>query len=199
MSLQFSLKFRMNENIPGRNLQEDSILFEERFSRCCPLLHFLAFRILGSDEEVEDAVQSCRITASRQTHFLEKFGVSSVLVEASHQRIGFKSGCTRVALSIGTIEPFECFVSLSPICVDLGNLIGAIVLVGGNEFLQSAVRLLATAKRVVRQRFTRQLLPLADIVCHLHQSFLLAPFGKENLAASEMQGRKLGVQVLSPL
>jgi RNA polymerase sigma-70 factor (ECF subfamily) len=65
MSLQFTLKFRMNENIPGRNSQEDSILFEERFSRCCPLLHFLAFRILGSDEEVEDAVQSCRITASR--------------------------------------------------------------------------------------------------------------------------------------
>jgi RNA polymerase sigma factor (sigma-70 family) len=65
MSLQFTLKFRMNENIPGRNLQEDSILFEERFSRCCPLLHFLAFRILGSDEEAEEAVQSCRITASR--------------------------------------------------------------------------------------------------------------------------------------
>jgi DNA-directed RNA polymerase specialized sigma24 family protein len=65
MSLQFTLKFRMNENIPGRNSQEDSILFEERFSRCCPLLHFLAFRILGSDEEAEEAVQSCRITASR--------------------------------------------------------------------------------------------------------------------------------------
>ena len=65
MSLQFTLKVRMNENIPGRNLQEDSILFEERFSRCCPLLHFLAFRILGSAEEVEDVVQSCRITASR--------------------------------------------------------------------------------------------------------------------------------------
>jgi hypothetical protein len=65
MSLRFTSKVRMNENIPGRNLQEDSILFEERFSRCCPLLHFLAFRILGSDEEVEEAVQSCSITASR--------------------------------------------------------------------------------------------------------------------------------------
>src|ERR1700733_4275776 len=120
----------------------------------------------------------------RQTHFLEKVGVSSVLAEASHQWIGFQFGCTRVALSIGTIEPFECFVSLSPICVDLGNLIGAIGFVDGNEFLQSAVRLLTTAKRVVRQRLTRQFLPLAGIIFHLRKSFLWAPFRKQNLAAS---------------
>jgi DNA-directed RNA polymerase specialized sigma24 family protein len=66
MSLHFTVKLRVNENIPvGNCLQEDLVLFEKRFSRCSPLLHFLAGRILGSHEEVEEAVESCRSTASR--------------------------------------------------------------------------------------------------------------------------------------
>jgi|HubBroStandDraft_6_1064221.scaffolds.fasta_scaffold331430_1 DNA-directed RNA polymerase specialized sigma24 family protein len=66
MSLNFTVKLRVDENIPVSNcLHEHPILFEERFSRCSPLLHFLAGRILGSYEEVEEAVESCRTTASR--------------------------------------------------------------------------------------------------------------------------------------
>jgi DNA-directed RNA polymerase specialized sigma24 family protein len=66
MSLHFTVKLRVNENIHVRNcLQEDPVLFEKRFSRCGSLLHFLAGRILGSHEEVEEAVESCRITASQ--------------------------------------------------------------------------------------------------------------------------------------
>ena len=66
MSLHFTLKLRVNENIPTSNApQEHPVVFENWFSRCCPLLQFLACRILGSHEEVEKAVQNCRITASR--------------------------------------------------------------------------------------------------------------------------------------
>jgi DNA-directed RNA polymerase specialized sigma24 family protein len=66
VSIDFSLKLRVNENIPGRkSRQEHSIVFEGRFARCSPLLHFLACRILGSPENVKQAVQNCRITASR--------------------------------------------------------------------------------------------------------------------------------------
>jgi DNA-directed RNA polymerase specialized sigma24 family protein len=65
VSLHFTLKSCVNENIPGANtLQEYPVVFENRFSRCCPLLHFLACRILSSHEEVEKALQNCRITAS---------------------------------------------------------------------------------------------------------------------------------------
>ena len=66
MSLHFTVKLRVNENISVSNrLQEHPTLFEERFSRCGSLLHLLAGRILGSHEEVEEAVESCRITASQ--------------------------------------------------------------------------------------------------------------------------------------
>jgi DNA-directed RNA polymerase specialized sigma24 family protein len=66
MSLHFTLKLHVNENIPGQNsIQEHHVLFEDWFSRCWPLLHFLACRILCSHEEVEEAMQNCRITASQ--------------------------------------------------------------------------------------------------------------------------------------
>jgi DNA-directed RNA polymerase specialized sigma24 family protein len=66
MSLHFTLKLRVNENILGSNTpQEHSVVFENRFSRCSPLLQFLARRILGSYEDVEKAVRNCRIMASR--------------------------------------------------------------------------------------------------------------------------------------
>jgi DNA-directed RNA polymerase specialized sigma24 family protein len=75
MSLHFTMKLRVNENLPGRNCpQEHAILFQQRFSRCCPLLHFLAFRILGSHEEEEVAVQNCRIAASRNPPTFEYEG-----------------------------------------------------------------------------------------------------------------------------
>ncbi len=66
MLLHFTLKLRLNENISTSNApQEHPVVFESRFSRCCPLLEFLACRILGGHEDVEMAVQNCRIAASR--------------------------------------------------------------------------------------------------------------------------------------
>jgi len=64
--LHFTLKLRLNENISTSNApQEHPVVFENRFSRFCPLLEFLACRILGGHEDVEMAVQNCRIAASR--------------------------------------------------------------------------------------------------------------------------------------
>jgi DNA-directed RNA polymerase specialized sigma24 family protein len=37
----------------------------ERLWRCNSLLHFLAYRILGTQEETGNAVENCRIVASR--------------------------------------------------------------------------------------------------------------------------------------
>jgi DNA-directed RNA polymerase specialized sigma24 family protein len=66
MSQHFTLKLRINENIRERScLPERASIFEERFSRCWPLLHFLAHRVLGNHEEIEEAVRNCRVTASR--------------------------------------------------------------------------------------------------------------------------------------
>lgn len=65
MSLHFVLKLQVDD-IPGSpTTQEHSDVFEDRFSRCRPLLTFLAFRILACNEEGAEAVQNCRITASR--------------------------------------------------------------------------------------------------------------------------------------
>jgi DNA-directed RNA polymerase specialized sigma24 family protein len=75
MSLHFALKLPLNENIPGwDSLQEHLVLFEHRFSRCHPLLQFLACRIFSSHEEVDEVVQNCRITASRNPPTFEHEG-----------------------------------------------------------------------------------------------------------------------------
>jgi hypothetical protein len=66
LSLHIISEIHVNENLPGsNNPQEHPVVFEDRFLRCRPLLQLLAWRILASDEEVEKAVQNCRITASR--------------------------------------------------------------------------------------------------------------------------------------
>jgi len=49
----------------GRLLQERWTEFDARFSRCYGLLHFVACRILGSSEEIEDVVENCRVKASQ--------------------------------------------------------------------------------------------------------------------------------------
>jgi DNA-directed RNA polymerase specialized sigma24 family protein len=46
-------------------LESDPKIFEDRFARCRRLLHFLAARILGSQDEAGDAVRNCRAAASR--------------------------------------------------------------------------------------------------------------------------------------
>ena len=55
-------------------LESDSNIFEDRFARCCRLLHFLAARILGSQDEAGDAVRNCRAAASRNPPSFESEG-----------------------------------------------------------------------------------------------------------------------------
>jgi DNA-directed RNA polymerase specialized sigma24 family protein len=47
------------------NMREAPAEFDVRFSRCYRLLHFLACRILGDREAAENAVENCRLVASR--------------------------------------------------------------------------------------------------------------------------------------
>lgn len=61
-----------NEEIPS--LESDPKMFEDRFARCRRLLHFLAARILGSQDEAEDAVRNCRAAASRNPPSFESEG-----------------------------------------------------------------------------------------------------------------------------
>jgi DNA-directed RNA polymerase specialized sigma24 family protein len=52
-------------NVSELNLESDPKIFEDRFARCRRLLHFLAARILGIQDEAQDAVRNCRAAASR--------------------------------------------------------------------------------------------------------------------------------------
>jgi DNA-directed RNA polymerase specialized sigma24 family protein len=64
----------MNETLFSTALQEHSAVFEARFSRCRRLLYFLACRVLGSHEFAGDAVQNCRLIASRNPRRFEREG-----------------------------------------------------------------------------------------------------------------------------
>jgi DNA-directed RNA polymerase specialized sigma24 family protein len=63
---------KRNEGIPY--LESDPKIFEDRFARCRRLLHFLATRILGSEDEAGDAVRNCRAAASRNPPSFESEG-----------------------------------------------------------------------------------------------------------------------------
>jgi DNA-directed RNA polymerase specialized sigma24 family protein len=64
MSLSYFFASTKNQELCSSNHQRD-IAFMERFWRCKSLLHFLAYRILGTHEGAGNAVESCRIVASR--------------------------------------------------------------------------------------------------------------------------------------
>ena len=57
-----------------RFLQERWTEFDARFSRCYNLLHFIARRILGNSEEIEDVIENCRLAASRSSLEFEQEG-----------------------------------------------------------------------------------------------------------------------------
>jgi len=64
-----------NETGSGaRCLQKRGTEFDARFSRCYSLLHFVACRILGSGEGAEDAIENCRVRASRSSLEFEQEG-----------------------------------------------------------------------------------------------------------------------------
>jgi|GEM_PF-3313453 len=54
--------------------RQQSAIFEARFSRCRNVLYFLACRVLESPEQAHDAVENCKITASRNPPSFEYDG-----------------------------------------------------------------------------------------------------------------------------
>jgi hypothetical protein len=63
MSLSSFLTSTKNQELYSSNHQRD-VAFMERLWRCNSLLHFLAYRILGTQEETGNAVENCRIVAA---------------------------------------------------------------------------------------------------------------------------------------
>jgi DNA-directed RNA polymerase specialized sigma24 family protein len=64
MSLSSFFTSTKNHELYSPNHQQD-IAFMQRFRRCNSVLHFLAYRILGTHEEAGIAVENCMIVASR--------------------------------------------------------------------------------------------------------------------------------------
>ena len=64
MSLSSFFTSIKNQELYPSNHERD-IAFMERFWRRNSLLHFLAYRILGTHEGAGNAVENCRIVASR--------------------------------------------------------------------------------------------------------------------------------------
>ena len=64
MSLSSFLTSTKDEELYSSDYRRD-VAFMDRFRRCNSLLHFLAYRILGTHEGVGNAVENCRIVASR--------------------------------------------------------------------------------------------------------------------------------------
>jgi hypothetical protein len=54
--------------------QEHPGAFAARFSRCHPLLHFIACHVLGGPERAEDVIEGCRRTESRNSPRFEHEG-----------------------------------------------------------------------------------------------------------------------------
>lgn len=58
----------------GFAIQGTSEIFDDWFSRCYGLLHFIACRVLGDSEGAEVAVQKCWLTASRNPPTFDREG-----------------------------------------------------------------------------------------------------------------------------
>ena len=73
MSLSSFFTSTKNQELYHSNHERDTA-FMERFWRCNSLLHFLAYRILGTHEGAGNAVENCRIVASRNSPGFEYEG-----------------------------------------------------------------------------------------------------------------------------
>jgi DNA-directed RNA polymerase specialized sigma24 family protein len=54
-----------NEFLIGKKRYEELVVFDQRFSRCYRLLHFIACRVLGGPDRAENAVANCWLRASQ--------------------------------------------------------------------------------------------------------------------------------------
>jgi DNA-directed RNA polymerase specialized sigma24 family protein len=64
----------MNDFFTANRRDEDPAVFHTRFWRCHRLLHFIACRVLGSSERVDDAIENCWLRASRNPQRFEYEG-----------------------------------------------------------------------------------------------------------------------------
>jgi RNA polymerase sigma-70 factor (ECF subfamily) len=76
----------MTNDLIANALSKDLAVFHARFWRCHRLLHFIACRVLGSPERADDAVENCRLKASRNPPQFEYEG-------------GFRSWLVRVLIN----------------------------------------------------------------------------------------------------
>src|SRR6266481_9025356 len=65
-----------------------------------------------------------------QPHLFQKFNVTRVSAQASHERIGFKIGGAGISLLKSAVHPLERLLGVLAIGVHLGDLILAVVLMG---------------------------------------------------------------------
>jgi DNA-directed RNA polymerase specialized sigma24 family protein len=63
-----------NDSLAASGPQQEPALFDARFSRCYPLLHFVAGRVLGGPERADDAIEACWLTASQSSPRFESEG-----------------------------------------------------------------------------------------------------------------------------
>jgi len=63
-------KYMTSDILIANGIREDAQLFQLRFSRCRQLLRFIATRVLGGSERVEDAIENCwRTVSPNPLHF----------------------------------------------------------------------------------------------------------------------------------
>ena len=94
----------------SQSIEKHPALFEQRFSRCRGLLYFVACRVLDSREGAEDAVENCRITASRNPSSFEHEGgfhswLVRVLIDEALVILRRRSGSS--SLSAGQARSIE--------------------------------------------------------------------------------------------
>ena len=136
-----------------------------------------------------------------QLHFLQQFGATRILKQALHQRTGFHFGRAGVALSIGAIEPQQTLYQFlrdtrRPRQFERRQSFWCVAM----SLFKRLVGILGAAQRVISQRFTRPISRHSPVLLlHFGQSFLLASLREKNLAASQVQRRKLRIQFLSLL
>ena len=87
--------------------------------------------------------------SERQAHLLQERRVARVALQAPEQGIALHDGEAAVALRVRALEPRERLVALAAEGVDLGDLVGRLRRVPGDELLERRVRLVVLVEVVL--------------------------------------------------
>src|ERR1700688_82247 len=71
-----------------------------------------------------------------EPHLFQQFNITWVSAQASHERIGFKFRDAGISLLKSAVQPLERLVGFLAVGVHLRDLIRAVVLMGGDKFIQ---------------------------------------------------------------